>query len=353
MNKISTLSIATTVTGAFIGAGFVSGQELWQFFGVFGKTGIFTMLLSLTVLGALCTVFTRYCKSTERFYLDQAVFGDSPRWMNRVFCTLEMIIYFFLCVIMTSGFTALVDSFASKTVANTLGFVFVILVGMALFFGLQGLVRLFSLFIPLLVLATVIISAVTLIKNGIVIPPTADCSEKNILLSNPLLSCFLSLSYNFFGSVGILAPLSEKARSKKQLTVSSILGALLLIAIAISILLAIFSTGTETKALPMLEIAKELNPALAVLYAVLLSAAMFSCSFSSGVCIVLFVEKRFLQSHRKKILFILVYTLIVYLVSTVGFTDLISTVYPIFGYVGFALILKVVYNAIHRRTHNV
>ncbi len=311
------------------------------------------MLLSLALLGTLCVIFTRYCKLTERFYLDSAVFGDSPKWMNRIFCALEMIIYFFLCVIMTSGFTALVDSFASKTAANVFGFAFVILVGLALFFGLRGLVRLFSLFIPLLVAATVIISAVTLIKNGIVIPSAVEKAEENILLSNPLLSCFLSLSYNFFGSVGILAPLSEKARSKKQLTVGSILGTLLLIAIAVSILLAIFSTGTESNALPMLEISKQISPMLAVIYAVLLSLAMFSCSFSSGVCIVLFAEKRLLKSRRKKVVFISVYSLIVYLVSTVGFSDLISTVYPIFGYVGFALIYKVIYNAIYRRRKNV
>ena len=323
MNKISTVSIAATVAGAFIGAGFVSGQELWQFFGAFGKTGIFMMLLSLSILGSLCVIFTRYCKSTKLFYLDSAIFGDSPKWMNRVFCTLEMTIYFFLCVIMTSGFTALIDSFASKTVANALGLAFVVFVGTSLFFGLQGLVKLFSFFIPLLVVATVVISAVTLIRNGIVIPSEIENVKENVLLSNPLLSCFLSLSYNFFGSVGILAPLSEKATSKKQLTAGSMLGASFLVIIAFSILFAIFSTGTENEALPMLEISKQISPVLAVIYAFLLSSAMFSCSFSSGVCIVLFAEKRFFRSRRKKIIFISLYMLVVYLVSTVGFNGLI------------------------------
>ena len=42
--------------GCFLGAGFVSGQELWQYFGCFGIQGIlglFTACLILTGLGLI------------------------------------------------------------------------------------------------------------------------------------------------------------------------------------------------------------------------------------------------------------------------------------------------------------
>ena len=38
--KIGTLRLALTFAGCFLGAGYVSGQELWQYFGAFGARGL-------------------------------------------------------------------------------------------------------------------------------------------------------------------------------------------------------------------------------------------------------------------------------------------------------------------------
>ena len=40
MKKLSTTQLAMSYTGIFLGAGFVSGQELWQFFACFGPVGL-------------------------------------------------------------------------------------------------------------------------------------------------------------------------------------------------------------------------------------------------------------------------------------------------------------------------
>ena len=34
------VNVAMVLTGTFIGAGFASGREIWQYFGIFGKFGI-------------------------------------------------------------------------------------------------------------------------------------------------------------------------------------------------------------------------------------------------------------------------------------------------------------------------
>ena len=39
MKQIKTMTLAFTYVGCFLGAGFISGQELWQFFGSFGNWG--------------------------------------------------------------------------------------------------------------------------------------------------------------------------------------------------------------------------------------------------------------------------------------------------------------------------
>ncbi len=47
MKPISARQIAVVFTGSFLGAGFLSGQELLQFFGVFGGFGLVGMALAI------------------------------------------------------------------------------------------------------------------------------------------------------------------------------------------------------------------------------------------------------------------------------------------------------------------
>lgn len=56
MNEMKTLPLAFTYVGVFLGAGFVSGPELWQFFGAFGNWGYVGFLLAavlFTLFGIL------------------------------------------------------------------------------------------------------------------------------------------------------------------------------------------------------------------------------------------------------------------------------------------------------------
>ena len=46
MKQIKTFSLAFTYVGCFLGAGFISGQELWQFFGAFGNWGYVGFILA-------------------------------------------------------------------------------------------------------------------------------------------------------------------------------------------------------------------------------------------------------------------------------------------------------------------
>ena len=40
MKQVSAKQLALSFTGMMLGAGFVSGQELWQFFACFGPIGL-------------------------------------------------------------------------------------------------------------------------------------------------------------------------------------------------------------------------------------------------------------------------------------------------------------------------
>ena len=50
MKKIGSFNLGLAFAGCFLGAGYVSGQELWQFFGSFGAKGVAGLLVAVALL---------------------------------------------------------------------------------------------------------------------------------------------------------------------------------------------------------------------------------------------------------------------------------------------------------------
>lgn len=343
-DKISRLALSFTVAGAFIGAGFVSGNELWQFFGSHGITAFLTLPLSLILLGILCKKFIYFCKRENVTSLKNCVFVKSPDIVKSLFVFSQIIFYFFLCVIMTSGFMALVKSFAGNVASLIAGIGFAVLVCICIFAGLHTLVRIFSLFVPCLIASTVIISALFLVKNGFAVPEIPQFSPKPFL--SAIWGALLSVSYNFFSCIGIFAPISVKTENEKNIRFSSFLGISYLFFIGAGILLSLFSASENAVGdLPMLEIAKSLSSPLSLFYALLLAAAMFTCSVTSGICVFEWAGEKFQMSKVRRLCVCAVFSVLFYTLSLIGFSTLINTVYSFFGYIGFAVIIAVFINS--------
>ena len=63
MKEIKVIPLASAFAGCFLGAGFVSGQELWQFFGEFGVKGYIGLILACVLLAAFGTVMMACCRN--------------------------------------------------------------------------------------------------------------------------------------------------------------------------------------------------------------------------------------------------------------------------------------------------
>ncbi len=332
------------MAGAFIGAGFVSGNELWQFFGSHGIYAFLTFFLALIILGTLCKKFINFCRRENNTSIKTCIFPKAHVSVKSLFVLSQIIFYFFLCVIMTSGFMALIKSYFGKSACLIAGSVFALFVCICIFAGIETLVRLFSLFVPCLIISTIIISALFLAKNGIEIPQTHSFSLKSF--SSAVWGALLSVSYNFFSCIGIFAPLSVKTKSEKSVALSSVLGILYLLFIGGGILLSLFSSKNIALCdLPMLEIAKSLSLPLSFIYALLLATAMFTCSVTSGICVFEWAKTKFKMSKLCRLCICLVFSFLFYTLALFGFSTLINTVYSFFGYIGFAVIIAVFINS--------
>lgn len=79
MKKLNLFSLGFTYAGCFLGAGYVSGQELWQFFGAFGIKGIYGLLLTVLIQLIFGVLLIRLVHKTNIYEMDRiAVKKDIP-----------------------------------------------------------------------------------------------------------------------------------------------------------------------------------------------------------------------------------------------------------------------------------
>ena len=96
--------------------------------------------------------------------------------------------------------------------------------------------------------------------------------------------------------------------------------------------------GAQTAELPMLSAAAQLGIVPMYLYALLLFAGMFGSALSNAVAFVGYCCAKFPPVWQRKTAFTVLTILLAYLASLFGFSDLIGTVYPVFGYASAAFL---------------
>ena len=72
-------------TGSFLGAGFVSGQELTQFFAVFGSWGVLGMFFAVLMLFVLGCLVMKMAKRTGFTEFDKIIVEKEIPWLRAVF----------------------------------------------------------------------------------------------------------------------------------------------------------------------------------------------------------------------------------------------------------------------------
>ena len=107
-------SIGLTFAGSFLGAGYVSGQELWQFFGSFGGGGLLGVLAALALLAVFGLALMYIISRTGIAEMD-AVLVPWKRlaWLRKLSSALQLILLFGVIAIMYAGGGALLEQLFS------------------------------------------------------------------------------------------------------------------------------------------------------------------------------------------------------------------------------------------------
>ena len=343
-------SIGLTFAGSFLGAGYVSGQELWQFFGSFGGGGLLGVLAAMALL-AVFGLALMYIISRAGIADMDAVLVPWERlaWLRKLSSALQLILLFGVIAIMYAGGGALLEQLFSLPtwLGRTLMAVLVTLVALR---GLRGAVGAFSLIVPVIVALTLLFGGMALARYGVSLPAFGAAEGSNPLMRSAAFGAVTFAFYNFFGSVGILAPLGEAASSGRAARRGVLLGTALLLLIAYSVLLAVLAVPETADAeLPMLALAYGLSRPLGYVYGILLLLCMYGSALSMTVAITTYAAARSERVEKRREWFILALGALGYAASSVGFGDLISVVYPVFGYCSSVFIVCLLVHAVQTR----
>ena len=330
MKKIGTLNLGLTFAGCFLGAGYVSGQELWQFFGSFGKNGLFGLLLAISLLlaaGVMMILLGRMARSEEVDKL--VVCWDMPLLRGAV-TLLELLFLFGVGTIMSAGVGALLGQLIGlpQWIGSGLFIAVVALVSLA---GFSGMISAFSATVPVLAAATLVFGIWSIAQSGVNIPEPQGGGSA--LLGSWPVAAVSFACYNLFGSIAMIAPLGKSVKSKKAAVGGIAMGAALLLLIAASVLVSVSASPSVTAAeLPMLALAQAKGSIFGYAYGLLLLLAMFGTGLSSLVAFVGMIGAKHPAVGKNRVGFTAVCALLMFGGSLFGFGGLIGVVYPIFGY---------------------
>ena len=334
----SIIKVACTYMATIIGAGFASGQEIVQFFSSYNKGGFIGILLAglmFALIGYI--VLDRVYKYRIRNY-DELLFpavGWKLGWLIEIIVIVFMLSLF--CIMIAgSG-----NIFLTKLgIPYNFGIVLMAFVCMIVILtDIKGVVTLSTIITPILIIGIVAVGIFVIVFKDTTVFSTQTYFSK--MTNNYLFSSLLYVGYNSIIALVVLSSLLPQLKTRNTGRIGGLLGGVMLCLVALILNLAIFvyQPSSMTKELPVLTITEQFGNLLSAFYAVVLWLAMFISAVTAGYSFIDRVGSKI--SINKKILTIIMCAVAVPL-SNIGFSSLIATIYPIFGYVGLFIVLVII-----------
>ena len=223
--SLSAPRLSITLAGSILGAGYLSGQELWQFFGAYGVRGLWGLGLTLVMIAALSAMVMHLARRTLLLEMDRLIVPWESPLLRRAAAGLELFFLIGIAIIMYAGGGALVQQLLGIPMwLGCLGMCAA--VAAVALRGMEGMVNFFSLLVPPAVVVTVLFGIAALVRFGFPHIPVSGGS--NPLLGGWLLSSFTYTGYNFFTIIGVLAAAGISGRSDRAVSIGSVGGGTIL-----------------------------------------------------------------------------------------------------------------------------
>lgn len=327
---IEVISITLVIIGALIGAGFASGQEIFSFFYIYGKNGIYGILIMSILIGifiykSLKIIYQKQVYNYNDFlnlFIKNTKIRNVILWIVNVL----LLVSFY---IMVAGFGAYFEQ--EIGINRIIGSIVLNLLCVIVFFSnIKGVLKASNLIVPFLIFFIFFIG----IKNIVQIRTIDFYQMKN----NWILSMLIYNSYNFILLMPVLISLKKQITKEKNIKKVSILITIIILILSINIFFLLLNANIkeiENQEMPIVYIISNYFNKYKKIYAFIVLASIFTTAISVGIGFLQNISENS-NSYPQFVLFMCITSL---LMSNIGFSKLLNFIYPVFGYIGILQIV--------------
>lgn len=339
--KLNFFNVSALYVGTIMGAGFASGREGWQFFGVFGIKGYMGIAISGALFVMLGMMVAYIARSLDTDDMGRIIlFSDNRRLTEAVGYFMAIILYTIIISMSAAGGSFLSQQFGLSPWVG--GLLIVIMVIVTVLGDFERISKVFKYTAPAL-FAIDIVLCIIVICSPIEQSGATSGFPVSAMAPNWFVASIIFVSYNMLGMIPIVASSAVNAKSKNDGVFGAGLGGLMLAVLTILLITTLRKdmAFTQSMDLPMLAYSERLSATANVIFGIVLFLAIYSAATSTYYG---FSTK--IKDTPKKKYILIIGAVIGFFCGLSGFTTIVAYLYPAEGYIGFFIILMITVNFI-------
>ncbi len=330
-NLLLILQIGAVFIGTIVGAGLASGQEVCQFFTVYGYKSFMGIFICCFIYIIMSYIVINLSVKYKLNSYDGLISLVSPGFLGSITNFLTTIFLISTSAIILAGSGALLHQYFN--VSKWVGIIIMISISLVILFrGTKGLIEINSFIVPslIIVITTIFVLYLTLYK-GI---NTAYLKTIPTYKNNWFFSCLIYGGFNILCCCGVLVPLSREIKNLKSLIAGAALGSigLTVLCLIINLLMLLNVPYIFKYEIPLLYIANRFGDVIQIMLLCIIWLEMFSTEVSNIYSVSKNFEEVFNMPYKMAVIVIIIISIPI---SQIGFVKLISILYPAFAVIGF------------------
>ncbi|MGE6755399.1 YkvI family membrane protein [Rossellomorea sp. NPDC071047] len=335
MKKIAgSFQIAAVYVGTVIGAGFATGREIVEFFTRFGFVGFIAILLSgylFITMGTKIMLKSHDIKAKSFEEFNEYLFG---KWFSKFMNIVMMIMLIGVSAVMLSGAGAVFQE--QLLLPKQLGILLTIGLGfITMMVGIKGLFAVNTFVVPLMIFFNLFLMIYSVrnaaFLDAFLMIPHAEDGWKSVVAP------FSYVAFNLAMAQAVLVPVAGEVKDRETIKYGGYLGGFFLTLILISshITLVLIPDVTQYQ-IPMAVVMKSFVAGFYIIYIIIIYGEIFT-SVIGGV---FGLEKQLTNYWKGSSL--MTFTgifLVIYSLSFFEYSELLSYLYPLFGYMSLVFII--------------
>lgn len=336
--------------GVVVGAGFASGQEALQYFVAFGNMGLWGVLLAsalMIITGVAILQLGSYFQADEHTAVYDNVSGPI---VSRILDWGTLATLFSIGFVMFAGGGSTISQQFEGVPIWVGGAVMLVLVLLVGLLDVDKVSNVIGAITPFIIIFVVLATGYTIIVTDVDWSSANEFAVNNVEspLSNWWLAALNYTGLNVMCAVSMSIVIGGNILDNRAVGIGGLIGGFFYLLLLALLVVSLYMVAPEVykQDLPVLTLINHVNPALGYF----MTFIIYGMVFNTAIGMFYAMGKRL--TRKKPKLFYPVYAgacVVGFILSFIGFKQLVSSVYPILGWIGLLMIAVMVISWITQR----